>query len=119
MTDEEARELFGAALDDALSPSEREAFDAQLRAHPTLADEYERFQRLFAQAAQVHRAAPVPDLLPGVQKKLRDRGRRGLGDGTAQLRGRGFLSPLTLGLVLVGLLAILWLAMRLVAEFGP
>ena len=115
MTDDQARDMFGAALDDGLSRDERASFEAHLSAHPQLAEEFARFRGLFAQAGEVHRAVPVPDLLPGVQKKLRDRSRR---DGTAQLRGRGFLTPTTLGLVLIALLGVLWLAFHLMTGLG-
>lgn len=113
MTDDEARDQFSAAMDGQLTAAERTVFDAYLRAHPDVAAEFQSLQETLANAARAHQGAPVPDLLPGVQKKLRHRGRGGLGDGTAQLRGRGFLSPFSLGLMLAGLLLVLWLSARL------
>lgn len=119
MTDDEARAQFSAAMDGDLTPTEQAAFDAYLAGHPKVAKEFDSLRSTLAGAATAHRQVPVPDLIPGVQKKLRQRGRGGLGDGTAHLRGRGFLTPLHLGLVLAGLLLVLWLSARLMLNLAP
>lgn len=119
MTDEQVRELFSAALEDQLDAQERADFDALLATRPELTREFEALRATLLAASETHRRAPVPDLLPGVQSKLRNRGRKGLGDGTAHLRGRGFLSPVGLGIVLCGLLLLLWLAARLTLSLEP
>ena len=69
-----ARDLFSEAFEDELDPALRARFDAALAADATLREEYEAFVALFAGARSLA-AEPAPDLLPSVQRKLRERSR--------------------------------------------
>jgi hypothetical protein len=56
--------------------------------------------------------APAPDLLPGVQQRLRARSRgRFYADRFAERLGSGLLQPLPLALIMLGLLVLAWLAL--------
>ncbi len=76
MKEEEIRDLFSEAYDEELDSERQQAFDAALAAHPALAREYAEFVELFdrTHAMDTGGAAP-PNLLLGVQRKLRERSR--------------------------------------------
>ena len=138
MTGEEARERFSEAYDDELSAEERAAFDAALDADPELRAEYDDFRALLdgthALAAEddpdlrddvaLRRAflegfaesgadEPVPDLLPGVQKKIRERSRgRYYRDRFAE-RGK-YATPLLLAIVMALVLGMAWFGLSYV-----
>jgi anti-sigma factor RsiW len=131
MTAEQARELFSAALDGELEGSERDAFERALLGDAALAQEYAAFRATLAQARAVApaltRAAPAqsgvaadaqpptePDLLPGVQRRLRQRSRgRFYGDRFSERLGRGLTQPLVLALIMLALLAVAWFGLGL------
>jgi anti-sigma factor RsiW len=120
MTSEQARELFSAALDGELDAGEREAFDRALHDDAALAQEYTAFRATFEHAraatapAREPDAAPTPDLLPGVQRRLRQRSRgRFYGDRFSERLGRGLTQPLLLALIMVALLALAWFGLGL------
>src|SRR5262249_20697108 len=75
MTADEARGLFSAALDQELDEQQTPAFAAALAKDAELAREYEAFVATFTQAQVEAATAPVPDLLPAVQRRLRARSR--------------------------------------------
>jgi anti-sigma factor RsiW len=113
MTAAEARELFSAAYERELDGPQAEAFAAALEADPELAREYEAFVATlgFARAGAVAPQVREPNLLPGVQRRLRARSRgRFYADRFSERLGGGMLQPLSLALVLLGLLALAWLA---------
>lgn len=73
MTPDEARDLFSAAHDRELTSDVKRAFDVLLSEDVELAAEYAAFCQVLSSAS-----APLtdaPNLLPGVQKKLRSRSR--------------------------------------------
>ena len=73
MTRDEARDRFSAAFDRDLSGAEKDAFEALLEADSELAAEYSAFCEMLGGAVSALRVDASPDLLPRVQKKLRDR----------------------------------------------
>ena len=114
MTAEQARELFSAAFDGELDDGEREAFERALRDDAALAQEYAAFRALLAQARSGQPPPAAPDLLPGVQRRLRQRSRgRFYGDRFAERLGRGLTQPLVLALIMLALLAIAWFGLGL------
>lgn len=104
-------ELFSAAYEGELDAVEQAAFDRRLAEDPALRSEYDDFRRLLSGVDRVYADAPVPDLMPGIRAKLKQR--RGLlkGDRLGQLRGRGRIQPLLLAMVLAVLLLLLWMVM--------
>jgi anti-sigma factor RsiW len=113
MTAEQARELFSAAFEHELDESQASAFAAALAQDPELAREYDAFVATFELARQEPPgASPGPNLLPGVQRRLRARSRgRFYGDRFAERLGSGLLQPLPLALLMLGLVAVAWLAL--------
>ncbi|MDD9944188.1 MAG: hypothetical protein OXU20_24300 [Myxococcales bacterium] len=114
MTEDQARELFSVAVDGDLRGAELDAFERYLRDHPKMAEEFATFRAMIDQTRRLSEHVVVPDLLPGVQQKLRGRGKRGM----EQLRGRGFPTTLTLALVTLALAGLLWLAFVVVSRLG-
>jgi hypothetical protein len=115
MTAQEARDLFSAAYDAELNAATQQAFDLALAGDPALAAEYSEFSALLRAAAEEPQV-PVraPDLLPGVQRRLRVRSRgRYYGDRFAQRAGLGLRSPLLLAVVMLLLAALAWFALHL------
>ncbi len=138
MTADEARELFSDAYDGALAPEQKEAFEAALAADAELRAEYEALCELLdaardlagdpelsgeAEALRVWEAddddLEVPDLLRGVQAKIRERsGGRFYRDRFAERqRGLGWM-PLILALVLLLVLATAYIGLAYV-EVAP
>ena len=74
MTDDEAVEQFSAAYDGLLSADEQRVFDATLAADEELRREYAEFCRMLKDAQRLT-AVEAPNLLPGIQGKLRARSR--------------------------------------------
>ena len=113
MNGDEARERFSEAYDDALDDAQRAAFDSALENDEALATEYAEFcellQAAHAEASDAEEA--VPDLLSGVQKKLRERSKgRFYRDRYAE---RGGLSWGWLSLVMLIILSAAWLALSI------
>lgn len=125
MTAEQARELFSEAFEGTLEPAQGEAFGAALAADPELARDYDAFVatlKLARGTSAARPAARAPDLLPGVQRRLRARSRgRFYPDRFSERLGSGLLQPLPLALVLLGLLALAWLAYTALGQIavGP
>lgn len=78
-TPDEIRDLFSAALENELSPGDKEAFDAALAESAELKDEYEAFRTLFrgtaaiAETTDAETDAKEPALLPRVQERIHKR----------------------------------------------
>jgi anti-sigma factor RsiW len=120
MTPDQARELFSAAFERELDEAQQGAFDAALAADGVLAREY----RAFAEMLELTRGTREPqgavgrppDLLPGVQRKLRARSRgRFYGDRFAERHGSSSLQPLPLALFTLALLALGWAVVALLS----
>lgn len=105
-----AEELFSAAYDGDLSAAEQADFDRRLAEDPGLQEAYAVFRELMGDAPRLYRDAPVPDLMPGIRKKLGRRNDALRGDRMGQLRARGRIHPLLLACILGTLLLLLWLA---------
>jgi anti-sigma factor RsiW len=114
MTSHEARELFSAAYDSQLEASEQSEFDAALAADPELATEYAEFRELLQLASSQPAPAETPDLLAGVQHRLRVRSRgRFYRDRFAERSGLGGVSPLWVAFAIAVVFAALWIALYL------
>lgn len=115
MTADEARELFSEAYDGELDAERRAAFDAALEADAELRTEWEGFRAMLDEAHTLDAdEAPTPDLLSGVQTRLRERSRgRFYRDrfATRSSLSRGVF-PLLLALVMLLVVVIAWLAMN-------
>ena len=114
MTSQEARDLFSAAYDSELAPETQREFEAALESDTLLASEYAEFRTLLRAAAVDDVAiTPTPDLLPGVQHRLRARSRgRFYRDRFSERAGLGARSPLIIAGVMILIGALVWLALR-------
>lgn len=125
MTDDEARDLFSAYHDRELPPERHDAVRAALEANPELKREYDGFARMMsslqsmaeaagpvgpAKPADDELAAPAPDLLKGVQSRIKSRSRgKFYGDRWSRAAGIAPLELIALGVLLI--LAMAWFAM--------
>lgn len=111
MTADEAREQFSAAYDGELDPRERKRFDAALAHDQALAAEYREFAAMLDGAhSEIGHEHVNPDLLAGVQRRLRVRSRgRFYADKFAERIGLGMLNPLTIAVAMTLLAAAAWL----------
>lgn len=122
MSEDDARELFGEAIDGALEGAQEAEFDALLARSGELREEYEAYRRVVqGLAGAAPRVAdedapgePMPSLVPKVQARLRRRSRgRYFRDRYAARGGGG--KELAL-LVAVTLLLLLFLVVRLLDD---
>lgn len=120
MTPQEARELFSDAQEEALAPEQRQAFFELLAQEEALAAEYRAFCATLAAVRSQAAGAPethagaAPNLLPGVQRRLRVRSRgRFYGDRFAERVGVGPIAPVLWALLVLALIAIAWFASSL------
>ncbi len=115
MTSDEARELFSEAYDGTLGERQAE-LAAALEADPGLGAEWEQFRTLLDETRAMgleDQEAEVPDLLAGVQRKLRQRSRgRYYRDRFARGHGAQSLFPLLIGIILLAVIAVAWLGMH-------
>ncbi len=122
MTADEARELFSAAYDGELAAAEQAAFEAALAADATLRAEYDELRAVLDEAHRLELAddeAP-PDLLVGVQTRLRARSRgRYYRDRFAERAGPKALTPLIVASVMLLIVAVAWLSLYYVHVEGP
>jgi anti-sigma factor RsiW len=112
VTPDQAEALFSVAYDKQLDPDEQRAFDAALEADAALAENYAEFCRTLT-TLKSSDAGPVqtPDLLAGVQRKLRIKsGGRFYADRFSERTG--WASRQLFGMLLMAalLLALVWLA---------
>ncbi len=79
MDHDEARELFGEAIEGTLPSSKKEALERALANDPALREEFDSYRWVVRSAAALGTESKdvdeTPDLLPGVQSKLRRRSR--------------------------------------------
>lgn len=124
MTADEARALFSDAYEDELSDAIQKEFGDALAADPALAAEYAAFRALLRGApTALGPTPPTPDLLRGVQGRIR-RGSRGrfYADRFAERAGRGGMHPVALAMLMLLTLVSLWLAaswLRISADETP
>jgi anti-sigma factor RsiW len=112
MTTDEAYERFSAAADGELTAEDRAAFDALLRDDEKLRKEYDEYVKLIGETRQLA-DTDAPDLLGGVQARLRQRSRgRFYRDRFATRSGSGTLTPILLALGMLLVIAITWLALN-------
>ncbi len=111
MNAEQARESFSAAYEGELSPDEKQSFDRALASDPALAEEYRQFCAMLDGAHRdIGEEKKSPDLLAGVQRRLRVRSRgRFYADKFAERIGIGVLNPLTIAIAMTLLAALAWL----------
>ena len=113
---DEARDLFSAAYDGELGDDEQKAFDDALASDEVLAEEWREFRDLLNEAHTLDEEleGEEPDLLAGVQQKIRARSRgRFYKDRFAQAPGGGLLPILMAGVMLL-LVAVAWLMLHYV-----
>lgn len=111
MTADEVRELFSAAYDGELDAQQKPAFEAALARDAELAGEYAAFRAMLEGARNDPAETPAPDLLPGVQRRLRARSRgRFYSDKFAERAGIGLWNPLLFAVAMVAVVALAWLA---------
>lgn len=127
MTRDEARDLFSAAWDGELGDARAE-FDALLAADAELRAEYEDFTRVLRETQSLMQggsplasdAEPAPDVLAGVQRKLRARsGGRFYRDRFSERASRGVSWPLLLAAAMFALLAAAFLALEWTTVVAP
>ena len=109
MSPDEARELFSEAYEEALAGEVKVAFDNALEADLELADEYAVFCRALELMRQRPQPTP-PNLLPGIQRRLRMQKR---GVALQKRFGLGGLHPVALGLLMLLLIGVAWVALEL------
>jgi anti-sigma factor RsiW len=122
VTADEARELFSAAYDGELDGDEQRAFDAALAADPALGKEYEELRALLNEAHALEQKddLEVPDLLAGVQHKIRARSRgRFYRDRFAAESGPRSLLPILMGGVMLLVVAVVWLMLHYAEVEAP
>jgi anti-sigma factor RsiW len=108
---EDAEALFSAAYDGELPPAELREFERVLQEHPNLAQRYREFCLTIQTLKLADESMPAPDLLAGVQRRLRLKsGGRFYRDRFAERAGRGrqqlFILLWLSALVLVTLWAV-------------
>lgn len=128
MTSDEARDLFGDAVEGTLAAAQKQALDAALASDPELRDEYEAYRLVVKGAAAIGAepetdegaGAPSPDLLAGVQSRLRRRSRgRFYRDRFSQESGPRSPIPVLVAIVVALTLAAGWVAMQSLVSFDP
>jgi anti-sigma factor RsiW len=116
MTADEARELFSAAYEGELDDATKAELEAALKADPALHADYEAFRNVLY-AASRDLGNDGPDLLSGVQKKLRARSKgRFYGDRFAERGVGNKTSALLLPVIMVVVLTLAWLALQMVSS---
>ena len=117
MNAEEARDLFSEAYDGMLAGERLAAFEAALDTDPELKAEYEELVELLNEAHGLgDEDVEVPNLLPGVQKKLRERSHgKYYGDRFSLSRGFSWM-PIVLTFVMLGLLGLAYAGLHMIQE---
>lgn len=112
MTPEQAEALFSVAYDHQLDESEQRAFDAALASDAELAQRYAEFRRTLETLKLTDMSGhETPDLLPGVQRRLRNKsGGRFYADRFAERSGWASRQLYAGLLICALLLALLWVA---------
>jgi anti-sigma factor RsiW len=114
MTKEQARALFSALLEGELEEPAANELRAALAADSELAREYEAFQATLALLKQTPALEREPDVLRGVQQRLRARsGGRFYADRFAERSRLATWQPFVIALVMLALLALIWVGLDL------
>jgi len=111
-----ARDLFSAAYDGELEGDDQKAFDEAIAGDEALKAEWHEFRDLLneAHALDEELEGEEPDLLAGVQRKIRNRSRgRFYKDRFAQTPSGGLLPILMAGVMLL-LVGVAWLMLHYV-----
>lgn len=123
MTADEARDLFSEALEGELDAERKAAFEALLAADAELRSEYEAFVAIVRGTQRLSLepdGEPKPDLLRGVQTKLRVRSRGRFYRDAFSTRTRAQLVlPIVLALATILLFAIAWAGFHVVELAEP
>ena len=115
MSSEQARDLFSEAFEGDLDEARRKAFEEALAADAELKAEYDDFVDTFRLVGRMAEAEDVrpPDLLHGVQERLRKRSRgRYYRDRFSKRAGPGWMLPLLSSIAVLVLLALAWYVME-------
>lgn len=116
MSPVEARDRFSEALDGELDAEAKAAFEAALAADAALRQEYDEFVDTFRMVGSLggDEDEPAPDLLAGVQERLRKRSKgRYYRDRFSQRAGpSAWALPVLLAMVSVLVLALAWFALH-------
>jgi len=123
MTSEEARELFSEAYDGELGPEPQAAFDEALAGDDALRAEYEEFRDMLNSARSLAEGdldGEAPDILAGVQGKLRARSRgRFYRDRFAEQGSAKGLFPMLLAMAMLVIVVVAWLMMHFIQVDAP
>ncbi len=116
MTPDEARDLFSDAIEGTLDAERQRALDALLAEDDELREEYQAFRSVIeSTAAFGGRTAdedPPPNLLRGVQSRLRQRSKgRFYRDRFSEGAGPRGTFPMVLALVVAVLIAAAWVGL--------
>ncbi len=108
MSPDRVRELFSEAFEGELDAERKTDFDQAIASDDELKKEYEEFVETFQLVGRLgdDESVQAPDLLFGVQERLRKRSRgRYYRDRFSQRTGPGWMMPLLLAIVCLALLA--------------
>ncbi len=126
MSPDEARDLFSEAFEGDLDAERQKAFEAALAEDGELSREYQDFVETFQIVGRMGADdddVEAPDLLRGVQERIRKRSRgRYYRDRFSQRAGGpAWILPLLLAMVSILVLATAWLALEsgIVVEDAP
>lgn len=115
MGTDEARDLFSEAFEGDLDEERQKAFQEALAKDEELKAEYDDFVETFQLVSRMgdDDAVEAPDLLHGVQERLRKRSRgRYYRDRFAKRAGPGWMMPLLTSVAVLVLLALAWYVMQ-------
>jgi len=120
---DEIREKFSAAYDNELSAEDKALFDKALQGNAELKAEYDEFAALLRSTHALADEAdelPTPDLVRGVQARLRARsGGKFFRDRFSEESGPRGVLPILLLSVMLLLVTISWFAMQYARELEP
>ncbi|MCC7538560.1 MAG: hypothetical protein IT379_20215 [Deltaproteobacteria bacterium] len=120
MSPDEARDAFGDAHDGLLDDETRAAFEAALETDEALRAEFARYQELCRAAASLDEGGPTPDLLQGVQKKIRERsGGRFFRDRYSERARAGTPLPIVLAAAMLVVLLVAWVLLERTVLLAP
>lgn len=115
MTGEQARELFSEAYEGDLDAERKEAFEQALGADEALRTEYEQFCDMLRATSRLalQDGDAEPDLLAGVQRKLRARSRgRYYRDRFSERASIRWPLPAILGALMLAVMLIAWVMLQ-------
>ena len=119
MDAEAARDLFSEAYDGTLDEAQREAFDEALDGDAALRAEFEELSALLDEAHGLGSVeGDAPDLLAGVQRKLRERSRGRFYRDRFALQKTFSWTPVILAFVMLGLMGLAYAGLHFVQELA-